>query len=100
MILPSRRGRCGVLVPKCARDLLSRLGGGGRAGRRCRERTGNERGGSDGHQEGSGAMTVDLGYSVIDADNHYYEPRDAFTRYIDPKHRDLAIHVVTDDDGD
>jgi predicted TIM-barrel fold metal-dependent hydrolase len=45
-------------------------------------------------------MTVDLGYSVIDADNHYYEPRDAFTRYIDPKHRDLAIHVVTDDQGE
>ena len=28
---------------------------------------------------------------VIDVDNHYYEPVDVFTRYIDPKFRDLAI---------
>jgi predicted TIM-barrel fold metal-dependent hydrolase len=29
----------------------------------------------------------------VDADSHLYEPRDAFTRYIDPQHRDLAVHV-------
>jgi predicted TIM-barrel fold metal-dependent hydrolase len=33
------------------------------------------------------------GVPLFDADNHYYEPRDAFTRYMDPKYRDLAIHV-------
>lgn len=30
-------------------------------------------------------------YLLWDADNHYYEPRDCFTRYIDPGLRDLAI---------
>ncbi len=28
---------------------------------------------------------MELGYRTIDADNHYYETRDAFTRYIDPQ---------------
>ena len=28
---------------------------------------------------------------LFDADNHYYESRDAFTRRMDRKHRDLAI---------
>jgi hypothetical protein len=28
---------------------------------------------------------------VIDVDNHYYEPADAFTRHIDPDCRDLAL---------
>lgn len=41
---------------------------------------------------------VDLDYLCFDADNHYYEPRDAFTRYIEPKYRDKAVHVVRDDD--
>ena len=36
---------------------------------------------------------------LVDADNHYYEPRDVFTRFIDPRARDLAIRVVTDPDG-
>jgi predicted TIM-barrel fold metal-dependent hydrolase len=36
---------------------------------------------------------------IIDADNHYYEPDDAFTRYIDPAFRDRAIHVVRDAAG-
>jgi predicted TIM-barrel fold metal-dependent hydrolase len=40
-----------------------------------------------------------LGYPLFDADNHYYEPRDCFTRYIEPQHRDKAIRVVRDDDG-
>jgi hypothetical protein len=25
-------------------------------------------------------------YGIIDADNHYYEALDAFTRHLDPKH--------------
>lgn len=29
-------------------------------------------------------MTVDLGFAAFDADNHYYEAEDAFTRYADP----------------
>ena len=34
-----------------------------------------------------------LGYPVVDADTHYYEPRDFITRCIDPAFRDRAIHV-------
>lgn len=34
-----------------------------------------------------------------DADNHYYEPRDCFTRYIEPGMADRAIRVETDDAG-
>jgi len=33
----------------------------------------------------------DLGYRLFDADNHYYEPPDCFTRYIEPQHRERAI---------
>src|SRR5438309_1490064 len=29
--------------------------------------------------------TMGLDFAPIDADNHYYEPLDAFTRYLDPK---------------
>jgi predicted TIM-barrel fold metal-dependent hydrolase len=39
---------------------------------------------------------VDLDYLCFDADNHYYEPRDAFTRFIEPKYRDKAVRVVGD----
>jgi len=35
-----------------------------------------------------------MDYGLFDADNHYYEPRDCFTRYIEPRHRDKAIRVV------
>ncbi|HYC56832.1 MAG TPA: amidohydrolase family protein [Candidatus Binatia bacterium] len=42
---------------------------------------------------------VDLGYLSFDGDNHYYEPRDAFTRHIEPKHRDKAVRVVRDGTG-
>jgi predicted TIM-barrel fold metal-dependent hydrolase len=35
---------------------------------------------------------VDLGYGVIDADNHYYEALDAFTRHLDPRHAERVIH--------
>jgi predicted TIM-barrel fold metal-dependent hydrolase len=37
-------------------------------------------------------------YRLFDSDNHYYEPRDCFSRYIEPKHRDCAIHVTQDAD--
>lgn len=40
-----------------------------------------------------------LGYQVVDSDNHYYEPADCFTRYIDPGYRDRAIRAVPSDDG-
>lgn len=40
-----------------------------------------------------------LDYGLFDADNHYYEPRDCYTRHIDPKFRDRAIHVEQDADG-
>lgn len=36
-------------------------------------------------------------YRYFDADNHYYETRDCFTRHIDPSYRDRAIRV--DEDG-
>ncbi len=42
-------------------------------------------------------MPVD--YPLFDADNHYYEPRDAFTRFMEPKYRAKAIHVVRDANG-
>jgi predicted TIM-barrel fold metal-dependent hydrolase len=40
-----------------------------------------------------------LDYGLFDADNHYYEPRDCFTRYIEPRLRDKAVQVRIDDDG-
>ena len=40
-----------------------------------------------------------LGYSLIDADSHYYEPRDFITRYIEPAYRDRAIHVRRSEEG-
>ncbi|GAA1827729.1 amidohydrolase family protein [Pseudonocardia ailaonensis] len=44
-------------------------------------------------------MTVELGYQLIDADTHYYEPADCFTRYIEPSMRDRAITVDLDEAG-
>jgi predicted TIM-barrel fold metal-dependent hydrolase len=41
----------------------------------------------------------ELGYRLIDADNHYYEPRDAFTAYIEPAWRDRAVRVLPDPAG-
>jgi predicted TIM-barrel fold metal-dependent hydrolase len=38
-------------------------------------------------------------YRLIDADNHYYEPRDCFTRHIAPGMRDRAIRVEQGADG-
>lgn len=39
-----------------------------------------------------------LDYRLFDSDNHYYETRDCFTRFMEPAHRDKAIRVVTDGD--
>ena len=36
---------------------------------------------------------MDLGFEPIDADNHYYEPLDAFTRHLDPKFRQRGVQV-------
>jgi predicted TIM-barrel fold metal-dependent hydrolase len=33
-------------------------------------------------------------YLLVDADNHYYEPADSFTRFIDPADHHLAVHSV------
>jgi predicted TIM-barrel fold metal-dependent hydrolase len=40
-----------------------------------------------------------LDYRLVDLDNHFYEPRDSFTRYIDPKFADRAVRPITDADG-
>ena len=34
------------------------------------------------------------GAFIFDADNHHYEPRDCFTRYMEPKFRDKAVRVI------
>lgn len=39
---------------------------------------------------------VSLSYDVVDADTHYYEPRDAFTRHIESRFRDRTVRVVED----
>ncbi len=42
-----------------------------------------------------------LSYALVDADTHYYEPRDFISAYIDPAYRDRCISVRrTDDDMD
>ena len=41
----------------------------------------------------------ELGYAAFDADNHFYEPRDCFSRYIEPRFRDKAVRVVPDPDS-
>ena len=39
---------------------------------------------------------MDLGFAPIDADNHYYEPLDAFTRHLDPRFRRRGVQAVSD----
>ena len=41
-----------------------------------------------------------LDYTLFDADNHYYETRDCFTRCIEPKYRDRAIRVEQENGHD
>jgi predicted TIM-barrel fold metal-dependent hydrolase len=38
-------------------------------------------------------------FGIFDADNHYYEPRDAFSRHLDPRFADRAVKVVSDASG-
>ena len=41
-----------------------------------------------------------LGYRPIDADGHYYEPYDAYTRHIEAKYKSRAVNVrVSEKDG-
>ncbi len=42
---------------------------------------------------------MQLDYQPFDADNHYYEPLDAFTRHLDPKYAQRGVQVVTDARG-
>jgi predicted TIM-barrel fold metal-dependent hydrolase len=38
-------------------------------------------------------------FGVVDADNHYYEPADCYTRYIEPAFRDRAMRREVGEDG-
>jgi predicted TIM-barrel fold metal-dependent hydrolase len=40
-----------------------------------------------------------LGYEVIDADNHFYEPDDCCTRHLESQFRDRAVHLRDHADG-
>ena len=40
-----------------------------------------------------------LDYRMVDVDNHFYEPRDSFTRYMDSASLDRAVRPVVRDDG-
>jgi len=40
-----------------------------------------------------------LGYPLVDADNHFYETPDCFSRHIESKHADKAITATQDVDG-
>ena len=42
---------------------------------------------------------MNLDYGLIDADNHYYETRDCFTRHLESRHSGLAIRFLKDDAG-
>jgi predicted TIM-barrel fold metal-dependent hydrolase len=44
-------------------------------------------------------MAAPQHFDFFDADNHYYEPLDCFTRHIARAHQDLAIRYVFDDAG-
>jgi predicted TIM-barrel fold metal-dependent hydrolase len=41
----------------------------------------------------------DFEYRLFDADSHYYEQRDCFTRYIEPRYRDRTVRVAIDEDA-
>jgi len=40
-----------------------------------------------------------LGYRAFDADGHYYEPYDAFTRHLERRYANRSLHVVVGPDG-
>jgi predicted TIM-barrel fold metal-dependent hydrolase len=39
---------------------------------------------------------MELGFKAVDADNHYYETLDAFTRHLDPKFKQRGVQMLTD----
>ena len=39
-----------------------------------------------------------LGYGLFDADNHYYEPEDCFTRHLPPSKLEAGVRIVGDGD--
>src|SRR6266849_4843310 len=45
------------------------------------------------------ARLNELGFTLIDADNHYYEPHDAFTRHMEPAWRDRGFRWFTNEAG-
>jgi len=52
---------------------------------------------TDTHADVSVAPHPDLGFAMFDADNHYYEATDAFTRYIDPAFKRRGMQWATVD---
>ncbi|CAO5154221.1 Amidohydrolase [Frankia sp. AiPs1] len=40
-----------------------------------------------------------MNYALIDADGHYYEPDDCFSRHIESRHRDATVRVERGADG-
>jgi predicted TIM-barrel fold metal-dependent hydrolase len=40
-----------------------------------------------------------VSYQLVDAEHHYYEPDDCFTRHLEAEFRDRAVHVVRDGQG-
>jgi predicted TIM-barrel fold metal-dependent hydrolase len=43
--------------------------------------------------------SVIYAYPIVDADNHYYEPDDCFTRYLEPEFAERACHIVRSGEG-
>lgn len=41
----------------------------------------------------------DLGYSLFDIDNHYYEPANCFVDWVEPRYRERALRLEPTDDG-
>ncbi|HVX21219.1 MAG TPA: amidohydrolase family protein [Acidimicrobiales bacterium] len=55
--------------------------------------------GDTGDTGGHGGTGPAAGYRVVDADNHYFEPDDAFTRHLDRRFADRAVHIRRGTDG-
>jgi predicted TIM-barrel fold metal-dependent hydrolase len=47
----------------------------------------------------AGSSASRVGTRIVDADNHYYEPDDAWSRHIDPAFRNRCIHIRRGADG-
>ena len=65
-------------------DEVERLSGDERRARRAREI--ERRGVLEGYRD----------YRLVDADQHYYEPDDCFTRHLESRYREFAIEVRRD----